>query len=75
MTQVNTHPLDNAPAMREKVEQDIAFLTDKIDRMMAHSRPNEMLIDHYKGMLKSRHAVLNWLMDGEMQETPVSQIA
>jgi hypothetical protein len=69
------HPLDDASAMREKVEQDIAFLTDKIDRMMAHARPNQMLVEHYMGMLKSRQAVLSWLMDGEVQTTPVSEIA
>lgn len=68
------HPLDDAAAMKQKVEQDIAFLTDKIDRMMNHSRPNQMLIDHYTGMLKSRQAVLRWLMDGEVQET-TAQIA
>ncbi len=69
------HPLDDAPAMREKVEQDIAFLTDKIDRMMQHSRPNQMLIEHYMGMLKSRQAVLNWLIDGETTDTAMSKIA
>jgi hypothetical protein len=69
MSNVVKHPLDDAPAMREKVEQDIAFLTDKIDRMMQHSRPNQMLIEHYTGMLKSRQAVLSWLLDGEIQET------
>jgi hypothetical protein len=69
------HPLDDASAMREKVEQDIAFLTDKIDRMMTHSRPNQMLIEHYMGMLKSRQAVLNWLRDGEVQEVAISRTA
>ncbi len=66
---VPRHPLDDAPAMREKVEKDIAFLTDKIDRMTHQPRPNEMLIDHYTSMLKSRQAVLSWLMDGEVDET------
>jgi hypothetical protein len=75
MSVVAKHPLDDAPAMREKVEQDIAFLTDKIDRMMTHSRPNQMLIEHYMGMLKSRQAVLNWLMDGEVQEVTISRTA
>jgi hypothetical protein len=75
MSVVAKHPLDDAPAMREKVEQDIAFLTDKIDRMMTHSRPNQMLIEHYMGMLKSRQAVLNWLMDGEVQDVTISRTA
>lgn len=77
-TSVNTtskHPLDDAMAMREKVEQDIAFLTDKIDRMTQQPRPNEMLIAHYTDMLKSRQAVLNWLMDGEIREIDQANIA
>ena len=61
------HPLDDALAMREKVKTDIAFLTDKIDRMMQQPRPNHMLIEHYRDMLKSRQAVLSWLMDGEVE--------
>ncbi len=75
MSAAAKHPLDDAPAMREKVEQDIAFLTDKIDRMMQHSRPNQMLIEHYMGMLNSRQAVLNWLMDGESREITASRTA
>lgn len=63
------HPLDDAPAMREKVKTDIAFLTDKIDRMMHQPRPNQLLIEHYREMLKSREAVLNWIMDGEIEKT------
>ncbi|MBK8187091.1 MAG: hypothetical protein IPK77_07515 [Cellvibrio sp.] len=69
------HPLDDTSAMREKVENDIAFLTDKIDRMMHQSRPNQMLIEHYMEMLKSRQAVHNWLMDGVIQNTPNSNVA
>lgn len=71
-TSVNTltpkHPLDDAIAMREKVEKDIAFLTDKIDRMTQQSNPNNLLIAHYSEMLKSRQAVLKWLMDGEQTQ-------
>lgn len=68
VTSTGKHPLDDAPAMREKVEQDIAFLTDKVDRMMNQSRPNQVLIEHYMSMLKSRQSVLNWLKDGETNE-------
>ena len=52
-----------------KVEQDIAFLTDRISAMKAHSRPNTMLIEHYESMLKSRESVLRWLLDGCDDET------
>lgn len=71
-TSVNTtprHPLDDASAMREKVEKDIAFLTDKIERMTQQSSPNNLLIAHYSEMLKSRQAVLKWLMDGATTQT------
>ncbi|HEY8942473.1 MAG TPA: hypothetical protein VIM59_19925 [Cellvibrio sp.] len=54
---------------RLKVEQDIAFLTDRISAMKAHPRPNTMLIEHYQSMLKSRESVLKWLLDGCDDET------
>lgn len=54
---------------RIKVEQDITFLTDRIAAMRAHPRPNEMLIEHYQSMLKSRESVLKWLLDGCDDET------
>ncbi len=54
---------------RTKVEQDIAFLTDRIKAMHAHSKPNTMLIEHYQSMLKSRESVLKWLLDGSNDET------
>lgn len=54
---------------RIKVEQDIAFLTDRIVAMESHPRPNLMLIGHYQSMLKSRQSVLKWLLDGCDDET------
>ena len=54
---------------RVKVEQDIAFLVDRISAMQAHPRPNTMLIEHYQSMLKSRESVLKWLLDGCDDET------
>lgn len=63
------HPLDDAESMREKVTEDIAFLSNKIDLMMKQPRPNQMLIEHYSSMLKSRQAVLSWLKDGEISDT------
>jgi hypothetical protein len=54
---------------RIKVEQDIAFLTDRITAMKANSRPNTMLIEHYESMLKSRESVHKWLLDGCDDET------
>jgi len=49
---------------RLKVEQDIAFLSGRITAMKAHPRPNNLLIEHYQSMLKSRESVLKWLLDG-----------
>ena len=54
---------------RIKVEQDIAFLTERIAAMQAHPSPNTMLIEHYQSMLKSRESVLKWLLDGCDDET------
>ncbi len=54
---------------RIKVEQDIAFLKDRISTMQSHPRPNTMLIEHYQSMLKSRESVLKWLLDGCDDET------
>lgn len=54
---------------RIKVEQDIAFLKNRISAMQEHPRPNTMLIEHYQSMLKSRESVLKWLLDGCDDET------
>lgn len=54
---------------RLKVEQDIAFLSDRIKAMQQQPRPNAMLIEHYQSMLRSREAVLKWLLDGCDDET------
>ncbi|AQT61624.1 hypothetical protein [Cellvibrio sp. PSBB023] len=66
ITSDSTSPHGNA---RIKVEQDIAFLTDRIAAMKSQPRPNAMLIEHYQSMLKSRESVLKWLMDGCDDET------
>lgn len=56
--------LKDAAEVRLKVEQDIAFLADRIALMQQHPRPNTQLIEHYETILKSRRSVLNWLLDG-----------
>lgn len=57
--------LTDTSAVRIKVEQDIAFLTGRISSMEQHPRPNKIVLETYKGMLKSRVAVLKWLMHGQ----------
>lgn len=70
MTTANQQPLlvggqlTDTSAVRTKVEQDIAFLTGRINSMEQHPRPNKIVLDTYRGMLKSRVAVLKWLMHG-----------
>ena len=56
---------DGAPLDSAKIEQDIAFLTDRIACMKRQARPNPQMIAHYEAMLRGRSAVLNWLNDGK----------
>lgn len=56
----------------DKIERDIAFLTDRIAAMKLQPKPNKPLIAHYEAMLNSRTAVLKWLMDGKVNA--VSQL-
>lgn len=60
--------LTDTSAVRFKVEQDIAFLTGRINYMEQHPRPNKIVLETYKGMLNSRMAVLKWLMHGQDEE-------
>jgi hypothetical protein len=60
--------LTDTSAVRAKVEQDIAFLTGRITTMEKHPRPNKIVLDTYKGMLKSRVAVLKWLLHGNEED-------
>ena len=62
--------LNDAENVRRKVEQDIAFLTDRIASLEAHHRPNQPVIDTYRSMLASRHSVLNWLNHGRLDQEP-----
>ncbi|MGM8228263.1 hypothetical protein ACSV5M_16910 [Cellvibrio sp. ARAG 10.3] len=60
--------LTDTSAVRAKVEQDIAFLTGRITNMEQHPRPNKIVLETYQGMLKSRIAVLKWLMHGQDED-------
>lgn len=70
---VENGKLKDAAGVRLKVEQDIAFLTDRISLMQQHPRPNLQLIEHYESMLKSRRSVLAWLLDGCEESAPAPQ--
>jgi len=56
--------LANAEAVRDKVCEDIAFLSNRITLMERQNRPNRPVLDTYKRMLNSRQSVLNWLEHG-----------
>lgn len=56
----------NTEAIRLKVEQDIAFLSDRIADLRNHPKPNRVVIDTYQTMLDSRLSVLKWLQHGRI---------
>jgi hypothetical protein len=56
--------LKEASGVQTKVEQDIAFLQDRINLMKKQKTPNSIVIETYENMLKSRQSVLGWLRDG-----------
>jgi hypothetical protein len=59
-----TEQVVDPQAMRAKVEADIAFLNSKVEALRKQPKVNQLLMDNYLSMLKSRTAVLNWLLDG-----------
>ncbi|HWV15865.1 MAG TPA: hypothetical protein VN030_10580 [Cellvibrio sp.] len=56
--------LTEAANVQIKVEQDIAFLQHRISLMQKQATPNEVVLETYENMLKSRRAVLSWLLEG-----------
>lgn len=65
--------LGRAESVRRKVEQDIAFLQDRIESLQSHPRPNLPVIETYQTMLSSRRSVLRWLEHGRLVE-PVPRL-
>lgn len=61
---INGH-LTEANNVQIKVEQDIDFLQNRIQLMKSQSTPNQVVLDIYENMLRSRRAVLSWLHDGQ----------
>jgi hypothetical protein len=51
--------------VQTKVEQDIDFLQNRISLMQKQAKPNQVVIEIYENMLRSRKAVLSWLLDGQ----------
>ncbi len=59
--------LKEASSVQTKVEQDIAFLQHRISLMKKQKIPNNVVIETYENMLKSRQSVLAWLRDGNSE--------
>lgn len=51
----------NGDLIATKVCQDIAFLSDRIERLRDQPTPNPQVLKVYQDMLDSRRAVLDWL--------------
>ena len=49
-----------------KVEQDINFLENRITLMKQQTVPNQVVIEIYENMLRSRKSVFYWLSDGNL---------
>ncbi len=60
--------LTEASSVQIKVEQDIAFLQHRIGLMKKQKIPNNIVIETYENMLKSRQSVLSWLRDGRSDQ-------
>jgi hypothetical protein len=58
----------------DKIERDIAFLTDRIAAMKLQPKPNHALIAHYEGMLSSRTSVLKWMLDASLNRSSLPNI-
>jgi hypothetical protein len=60
-----TQKMAEAAHLQSKVEQDVIFLTNRIEMMKKNNRPNQNVLETYETMLRSRKAVLAWLYDGK----------
>jgi hypothetical protein len=61
----STNHTQHTAHLQHKVEEDVAFLTNRIEMMKKNTRPNQNVLETYETMLKSRKAVLAWLYDGQ----------
>lgn len=55
----------NSEEVARKVEEDIAFLSERLDLLEQQSKPNAVILQTYRDMLESRRAVLDWLRQGD----------
>ena len=57
----------NSEDVARKVEGDIAFLSERLRLLEQQHKPNAVILQTYRDMLESRHAVLGWLRSGDEQ--------
>lgn len=64
----------NLQTASSKLQADIQFLKERIEKMRGFKNPNQDTLKTYEEMLKSREAVLAWLQQqkGASAETSVS---
>ncbi|HWV14322.1 MAG TPA: hypothetical protein VN030_02740 [Cellvibrio sp.] len=72
MTKLNIGDAEfNSEDVAITVENDIAFLTERLRILEKQKAPNAVMLQTYRDMLDSRLAVLNWLRQGNTK--PCSQ--
>jgi len=68
MTRLNIGDVEhNSEDVARKVEYDIVFLTERLHLLEKQHKPNAVILQTYKDMLESRHAVLQWLRQDTTQ--------
>lgn len=63
----------NSEDVAVTVENDIAFLSERLRILERQQMPNAIMLQTYRDMLDSRHAVLHWLRskgDHKMNNQP-----
>ena len=73
MRRLNIGDLElNSEDVARKVENDIAFLSERMQLLEQQSKPNAVILQTYKDMLESRQAVLGWLRRSNKDEDKVT---
>ena len=57
-------------SISQKVEQDVNFLSERIELMKQQRNPNPVVLETYESMLASRLSVLDWLEKNEHYTPP-----
>lgn len=71
MTKLSIGDLElNSEDVAVTVENDIAFLSERLRILERQVAPNAVMLQTYRDMLDSRHAVLHWLRKGASEAPP-----